>query len=359
MRTTAAWLAAVLLAGGACALFFWSSPAGDPRQQLLGRMPSGADAVLYADFAGLRQTPFLQELYEWAPHPAQDADYQQFLRDTGFNYETDLDRIAIALEDENGIRRFLAVADGRFNEKKIQSYALHTGKKEDRNGRTIYIVPSSAENQELAFAFLSETRIAVTDLPNLAEQLEPPKDPSHKEWQTRFERLAGSPIFALMRRDAAAEQAIAAQAPGFRSPQLASLLDRLQWISIAARPIGEHLQVVAEGESTDEQTTRQLSDFLNGAVVLAEAGLDGAQVRAQFDNDTRQTYLDLLKSADISRVDRGDTKSVRIVLDVSPAILKLASRAQRQDAEPPATALPAAKGRHSFAAPSKKAPGKH
>lgn len=354
-RTTAVLLVVLLLAGGAWALFSWRSSVGDPRQHLLGLMPSDAGAVLYADLATLRQTPFLRELYQWTPHPAEDADYQQFLRDTGFNYETDLDRIAIALEDQNGARRFLAVADGRFNKDKIQSYALRTGKKDERKGRTIYIVPSSGENPELAFAFLSDTRIAITDLPNLAQQLELSSDPSHKEWQTRFERLAGSPIFALMRRDAAAEQAISAQAPGFRSPQLASLLDRLQWISIAAKPIGEHLQLVAEGESTDEQTTRQLSDFLNGAVVLAEAGLDGAQVRAQLDNGTRQTYLDLLKSADISRLDRGDTKSVRIVLDVSPAVLKLAPSAQRQDEQPSAAATPTAKGRHSSAAPSKRA----
>jgi len=354
-RTTAILLVVVLLAAAAWAIFFWRSSAADPRPQLLRLMPSAADAVLYADLSALRQTQFLQELYRWAPHPAQDTDYQQFLRDTGFNYETDLDRIAIALEDETGARRFLAVADGRFNEKKIESYALRTGKKEEHAGRTIYIVPSSGENLELALAFLSNARIVITDLPNLAETLEAPEDPSHKEWETRFERLAGSPVFALLRRDAAAEQALAAQAPGFRSPQLATLLDRLQWISIAARPIGEHLQVVAEGETTDEQTTRQLSDFLNGALVLAEAGLDGAQVRAQLDNGTRQTYLDLLKSADISRLDRGETKSVRIVLDVSPAVLKLAPSVPRQDAQSPA----AATGRRLSASPSKTAHGKH
>ena len=351
-RILAAASGVLLLIAAAYAFHSWQVSGPDPREQLLDRMPPAADAVIYADLADLRQTPFLKELDNWAPHPEEDPDYAQFVRDTGFHYERDLDRIAIAVEPQGGARRFFAIADGRFDQKKIAAYALLTGRKESRNGRDVYTVPSSEGNSAMMFTFLTDRRIALTDDGDIGEQLGAQNGQGSAEWRARFERLAGSPLFALIRQNASAADAIANQAPGgFRSPQLAALLDRLQWISIAGKPSGEHLQVVVEGESTDEQTTRQLSDFLSGALLLAEAGLDGARVRAQLDPQTRAAYLELMKSADVSKVDRGDTKSVRVVLDVSPAVLKLARNTPLENNEPPAK-------QPSSAAAGKDSPGK-
>jgi hypothetical protein len=148
------------------------------------------------------------------------------------------------------------------------------------------------------------------------------------DWRARFERLAGSPVFAAVRQDAAVGTALAAQAPsGLRSPQLSTLLDQLQWITLAGKPENDRLRVVAEGECTAEGTARQLVDLMNGVVILAQLGLNDAKTRQQLDPAAREAYLELLKSAEISKIDRGDTKSVRLVFDITPGFLEAARRA--------------------------------
>jgi hypothetical protein len=112
-----------------------------------------------------------------------------------------------------------------------------------------------------------------------------------------------------------------------QSPQLAALLDQLLWITIAGKPEGDRLRVVTEGECPADATARQLSDFLNGALILAQAGLNGPQVRQQLDPQAREAYLEILKGADISRIDRGETKSVRVVFDITPKLLAAAGTA--------------------------------
>ena len=168
--------------------------------------------------------------------------------------------------------------------------------------------------------------MAMTDDARLAARLTAPNDNADSlEWRERFRRLAGTAIFAVIRQDAGAGEALARQAPGgLRSPQLAALLDQLQWIIIAGQPQGDGLRVVAEGECASDQTVRQLTDFLKGVIVLAQAGLQHAKTRKQLDPQAREAYLQLLKNADVSRLDRGETKSVRLVFEVTPQLLELA-----------------------------------
>jgi hypothetical protein len=154
------------------------------------------------------------------------------------------------------------------------------------------------------------------------------KGVDEKQWRARFDRLAGSPLFAVIRQDAAPGAALAQRAPGgLQSPQLAALLDQLLWITIAGKPEGDRLRVVTEGECPADQTARELSDFLNGALILAQAGLNGPQVRQQLDPQAREAYLEILKGAEISRIDRGETKSVRAVFDLTPKFLAAAGAA--------------------------------
>jgi len=78
------------------------------------------------------------------------------------------------------------------------------------------------------------------------------------DWRARFERLAGSPIFAVIRQDAAVGAALAAQAPsGLRSPQLSTLIDQCM-DHPGRKPENDRLRVVAEGECPAEATARQL-----------------------------------------------------------------------------------------------------
>src|SRR5215472_7062186 len=293
-------------------------------------MPADASAVVFVDFAELRIAPFVAQLFAWAPQPEPDEDYARFLNETGFHYERDLDRLAIAFQKGEQDSTFFAVADGRFDHQKISALANKSGTVEKRGGQEIFKIPESGGARKICLTFLSNNRIALTDRADLGQNLAGKKrsDNGTEEWRSRFERLGGSPIFAVIRQDAATGEALTEQAPGaFSSPQLSTALDQLQWITVAGKPDNDRLHVVAEGECTSEDTARRLADLLNGVLALADAGLNDAKTRQQLDPSLREAYLALLKSADVSKIDRGDTKAVRLVFEITPAFLESARRA--------------------------------
>ena len=329
---TSIGLGVVVVVLGSLAFFGyqrWGGQAGAERAEMLALMPPDASAVIFVDFAELRHAKFVADLYAWAPKPQADADYSQFLKETGFEYERDLERVGIAVEKHGKDSTFFAVVDGKFDRQKISAYVSKPGTVAKNGGRETFSVPVAGSSRKISFAFLTNTRIALTDDADLGIFLSAKKGREDAaEWGTRFERLAGSPLFAVIRQDAGAGSALAAQAPGgLRSPQLSTLLDQLQWITLAGKPEDDRLRVVVEGECTADATVRQLVDLLNGVVILAEAGLNDAKTRQQLDPAARAAYLELLKSADVSKIDRGETKSVRVVLEVTPKFLEAARTA--------------------------------
>jgi hypothetical protein len=325
-------LTAIVVALGAAVVFGyrkWSVQNGSAREEALALMPTDAIAILFADFDELRQAPFVAKLYAWAPKPQADADYAQFLKETGFDFERDLERITIAVEKHGQDSNLFAILDGKFDRQKISAYALQDGSAVKTGGHEIFSVPVSGTTKKISLTFLRNDRIAVTGDANLALFVDAKKRAEDTaDWRPRFERLAGSPVFAVIRQDAAIGAALAAQAPsGLRSPQLSTLLDQLLWITLAGKPENDRLRVVAEGECTAEATARQLVDLLNGVVILAQLGLNDAKTRQQLDPAAREAYLALLKSAEVSKINRGDTKSVRLVLEITPGFLEAARRA--------------------------------
>src|SRR5580700_10404822 len=119
----------------------WGGSGSSPPNDVLRHMPAEAGAVLYIDLDALRQSPFLSELYKWAPEPKADPDYAQFLESTGFNYERDLNRVSIALSRHGQETTLFAVADGRFDRRKIAAYARQTGTSGSAGGKEIFSVP--------------------------------------------------------------------------------------------------------------------------------------------------------------------------------------------------------------------------
>jgi hypothetical protein len=333
MKKTQKWIIGLTVVVLSAAAFFgyqkWGAPKGTPRAELLAEMPSDASAVVFLDFDELRRAPFIAGLYEWAPKPQSDADYAQFVRETGFDYERDLNRVAIATKKNGQDSVLFAIADGKFDRARISAYASKLGTVEKNGGREVYSVPVSGAAKKFSFTFLKDGRIALADGGDVNTFLKASnRKEDAGEWRTRFERLAGSPIFAVIRQDAGAGSALAAQAPGgLRSPQLSTLLDQLQWITLAGKPDNEVLRVVAEGECATDATVRQLADLLNGVVILAQAGLNDSKTRQQLDPAAREAYLELLRSADVSKIDRGDTKAVRLVLEITPKFLAAARTA--------------------------------
>lgn len=312
------------------------------RNDLLDRMPRDASAVVFADLSELRSAPFVEQLFAWAPQPEPDEDYAKFLNETGFHYERDLDRLAVGFQKDGQDSAFFAVADGRFDRQKISALANKSGTVEKHGSHEIFAIPKSGDAKKIYLSFLSNDRVALTDSAELVQSLGERKGSDDRvEWRSRFERLGGSPVFAVIRQDAAPGEALAERTPGgLSSPQLSTALDRLQWITLAGKPDNDRLHVVAEGESASGDTASQLADLVNGVLALAEAGLNDAKTRQQLDPSLREAYLALLKSADVSKIDRGDTKSVRIAFEITPAFLESARRASMRPTAPPTKPVP-------------------
>jgi hypothetical protein len=325
----------VLLAiGGIFAVRHWHvRDRADAREEMLSLLPSDPSEVVFLDLEQFRKSSFLPQLLAWIPRESMEEDYAKFVQATGFNYERDLDRVAIASTGKGTTSTFLAIAEGRFDRKKMQEYARSYGQSIDLRGLRVFTVKLKNSTRPSFFTFLRDDRIGWTNDPSYAALfLQTPGFQGKQDWQEHFARLSGSAVFAVIREDTATAAAMEKQAPGgFQSPQLAILLSQLQWITIGGKPEENDLRVVIEGESATESVLNQLKEFLQGMLVMAQAGLNGAQNRKQMDGQLREAYLDLLKSAEVEKVDRGGGKSVRIVFAITPkflASIKAASEAK-------------------------------
>jgi hypothetical protein len=309
------------------------------RADMLALLPAEANAVVFLDLAQFRSSPFLAQLFAWAPRTTQDEEYAEFVRATGFNYERDLDRITLATNGQSPHSSWFVIAEGRFDRAKIEAYASRSGMRISRSGAAVYSMQLNGSGSASYLTFLRDDRIGWTNEPAYAALFERPRPSSASaEWREHFTRLAGTPLFAVIRQDSGVVSSFAAQAPsGLRSPQLATLLNQLQWISIGGKPDGNVLKVVIDGESVSEATMRQLSEFVGGILVLAQIGLNEAKTRKQLDPQLREACLELLRSTDVQKMDRGTSKSVRIVFDVTPKLLETA-RTAASAAAPASTA---------------------
>ena len=308
------------------------------REQMLQLTPADSNAVLFIDLAQFRASPFLLQLLAWAPHPPPERDYAQFVESTGFDYERDLDRLAISISRQGSAARVVAIADGRFERKKIEAYGAKFGALKSSSGKSLYAVPVAGPSRTAFYSFLSDDRVAWSN--DAAYFAQPRAALSSADWREHFLRLAGTPIFAVLHEDSEALGDFAQHAPGgLTSPQLATLLSQLQWISIGGKPEGNLLRVVIEGESFSEETVHELKEMLAGIVVLAQVGLNDPKSSKQLDPAMRQAYLEVLQSADIQQLDRGSSKSVRVIFDVTPKLLQ-AARAAPVAADPPPPVSP-------------------
>ena len=312
--------ALILLAASYFAYTRWTAEHGRPRESLLGQLPFTASSVMYVDLLELRQGDLLKSLAKWTAGSTEEPEYQAFVKETGFDYERDLNQLGIAFRTRNLRSSYFAIADGHFDRKKISDYLHKNGGSEQKNGREIFHVTSSKPGRNIALAFLSDDRIALTDGDDFSADLESANQGvGHQEWMQRFERLSGVPAFALVRQEAAIGAVLSERAPGgIASPQLAQLLNLLTWVSIAGKPEGSSFRVVIDGECPNEMVMRQLTEFFSGITLLAQAGLNDPKLREKMDATEREAYLQLLSSIEVTRLNRGETQSVRVSFVILP-----------------------------------------
>lgn len=327
-----------MLAGGV-AFYFWQhhplppivstvpgAPAPAPPSDILSELPPDALVVAYIDASALRtlqNSPLAAALGLASPGPQADRDYANFVRDTGFDYTRDLDHAAVAFwpasigtpQNVLGEDRVVAIADGRFDQQKIKSYALRTGKEVSRGPQTIYEVPG---NPPVSVTFLSPTRIALAGGRNATELLSHINlsRPSRRDatMQTRIDRVAGAPIFAVART----EHLPASLYDSFRNaPQLEQLARSVQALTLAGQPAGNSLRITLDAESDSLKNALAISILLEGGRMAGSMALSDPNTRRQMTKEQIAFLQALVSQAQITH----QNKLVRLVLDITPAML--------------------------------------
>jgi hypothetical protein len=290
---------------------------------VLSELPSDAPGVGYIDVAALRKlqdSPLAAMLGLAGSGPASDRDYDDFVRGTGFDYTRDLDKAAIAFWPASRVApsnnldpdRVVAIADGRFDQPKIQAYALRTGRLVMRGSAPIYEVPG---NPPVVFEFLSPTRIILAsgkDPVNLLGPFKPgPRDPAT---QALIDRVAGAPLFAVARTDNLPPTFY----DNFRSsPQLEGLARNIQGLTLAGEPKANDLQLALDAECDSMAHAIEMSTLLDGFRMLGSMALADPKTRQQMTRQQAAFVTALLSQTKVTHQDRW----VRLTLDVTPSAL--------------------------------------
>jgi hypothetical protein len=294
--------------------------------ELLNELPGDAPGVAYIDVEALRKlqtSPLAALLGLTGATPSEDEEYRRFVRETGFDYARDLDRAAISIwfndagEKRHGAsqeNQVFVVADGRFNQQKIENYARKSGSAVRKAARTIYIAP---ERPPVSFEFLSPTRIAIASGTGSAELLAgPQRGGRDAPLQARIDRVAGAPLLAVVRTDHLPEDVYA----GLRgSPQIETLAESVRSLTLTAQPQGDALEIAVDGESDSEKNALAISTLLEISRMGASVAMSNSPSSAQM-NAGQTAFLDgILRGARI----RHDDRWVRVAFQVTPQMLRL------------------------------------
>ncbi|HXT72288.1 MAG TPA: hypothetical protein VN785_00405 [Candidatus Angelobacter sp.] len=284
---------------------------------LVHQLPARASAVIFADVAALRAAPIGRELSGLAPTSAQDPEYTAFVRSTGFDYSRDLDRVALALWPKDSPTTVVAIAQGRFNEARIERYAQRNGGRVVEHGqRTIFEVPEANPPRTVRFVFVTPTEIILADGPEISAMLDAVHERLDSQMSQRVAKVAGAPIYAVARTPDLAKDIGVDET---HSAQLAHLLQSVHNITLAGLPAGQDLKVAATAECDSTLNAFQLSTALEGLVWMGRAAMADPKTQQQI--GPQWPALDaLLKAADISH----DGHLVRLHLQITPQILRAA-----------------------------------
>ena len=140
------WQLALLVIGlcllGVGAAVYFRSVSSLSTRQLLSYLDRTDSTLIFVDVRALRVSGILNQLAGSAL--SEEAEYKDFVRETGFNYKQDLDRILSSSYDDK--RLFLL--EGRFDWKNLTAYATRQGGA-CKNG--FCRVPSSKPNRTVSF----------------------------------------------------------------------------------------------------------------------------------------------------------------------------------------------------------------
>lgn len=291
---------------------------------LMSLLPADAPVAAYIDVAALRATKdsaLVALLLTPGTKTPADAEYKAFVAGTGFDYARDLDRAAVVLwpaslapiPENVSQDRTLAVADGHFDQKKIEAYALHMrGHAETSGSEHFYAVPGAPP---VAFEFLSPTRIRIASGPDPGRiLLTAGNGPRDAGLQERIARVAGAPLFAVARTDNLPDSFYA---PLRNASQLAHLARSVQGLTLAGKPAGDQLSVTLDAECSSMKDSFELATLIDGFRMVGSIALQDPKTQRQMTRGQAAFLHDVLSRTLVTHQD----KWVRLTLDITPQML--------------------------------------
>jgi len=128
-------------------------------------LPESEDGVFYLNLKPLRVAGVLKR-----PEGPREPEYEQFVKETGFEFERDLDHAAFAVHGPaaaGGQTRYSELLVGHFDVAKIEAYLKKAGKPaENYREAAIYTIP--LEGRTLRVAILGVDQVAASNLESAA-----------------------------------------------------------------------------------------------------------------------------------------------------------------------------------------------
>lgn len=246
------WAAAAACCALAAGIFWLRRDRSLPLSERVARLPLSNRLVAYIDVRALRRAGIVARI---AGAPVQEEeDYRRFVRETGFNYRTDLDSVVLAYSREE-THCFL---EGRFNWPRLKAYALSQG---GRCPDAVCAVPSAdAATRWISFVRLQANTMALAasaDPDAVRKVLDSPAGPRPTD-------LPADPVWFLLPVHALREEALLPR--GTR--MFAGALAEADRVFVAIGPEGNAFRAALSARCRNEQHAAQAVRELEAATAL-------------------------------------------------------------------------------------------
>lgn len=275
-------VAILLLLGVFAAALVWrySRPAAAGAIEDFRFLPPTAVMAVHVDLAGLRNSALVRRVLLRQAGAQVEKDYAEFVRATGFDFERDLDSLALGVSGPENERTVNAVLRGRFDAGKLEPYIRsHQRGAAEHLGHTVHVF-TGPTGRGFSLAFLSRDRLAFSNSPDpgeikrmigLGERREPAMDSRLKQLHVQKHLGAGSQAWLAVDLERGGKLSVPASRPSAGTAFTADLLRGGRMGLLAAR-IGDRqveLSLAAVCATADE--AQRVARSLSGMRALLAA----------------------------------------------------------------------------------------
>src|SRR5579871_843783 len=305
-------IAALIIAGGIVAALLLRMRAAPDAVRLLPE----CDAVVYINLAPIR---LLTDLGKSAPKE-RDPQYEDFVRQTGFEFERDLEKAAFAIhygaassgaKDKASQTRYSEILQGHFDSARVANY-LHklASSAESYQGYEIYSIPVEDRTVRVVLLGVDIAAASNVESPNLIDGI-----------IDRYRRAAlpfagptllsqyyarvplGSVVWTIARPPASTQ---AEHGELLLPGGWSGLLPPDSVVIASARPLNDlrlRADVITQGDAAAEKFTQQVNTYLalfKSLEISVDTGGPDQDVKAAFDSlQVRQEHNEAVLTANV------------------------------------------------------------